>query len=69
MIEKNLTCNLVDKINGYEILRCEVRTFCEYANRFYGTKKVYYDVCLPDGGDIIESRRTLKEAIKFAKEL
>ena len=69
MYEKNLTCKTVDMVNGYEILRCEVRTFCEYTNKFYGARKVYYDVCFPNGGDIIESRRSLKEAIKFAKEL
>lgn len=69
MYEKNLTSEFIDKINGYEIYRCEARTFCEYTNRFYGTRKVYYDVCMPDGGDIIESRKTLREAKKFANSL
>lgn len=69
MMEKNLTSDLIKTVNGYEIIRCEVRTFCEYTNKFYGSRKVYYDVCFPDGGDIIESRRSLREAIQFAKSL
>lgn len=69
MYERNLSCELVDKINGYEIYRCEARIYDERKGRFIGRKKIYYDVCLPNAGDIIESRSKLKEAIKFAMEL
>ena len=41
----------------------------EYKDKLVGRKKVYYDVCQPDGGDIIESYKTLREAKEFAKSL
>lgn len=69
MYEKNLTSKLVDTTNGYEIYRCEARMYDEYKDKFIGRTKVYYDVCVPDGGDIIESRKTLSEAKKFARSL
>lgn len=69
MYERNLTSLLIEVVNGYEIYRCETRMYDEYKDKFIGRKKVYYDVCFPDGGDIIESRKTLREAKKFAKSL
>lgn len=69
MYEQTLSSKLIYLENGYEIYRSEARIYDEYKDKYIGHKKVYYDVCFPDGGDIIESRKTLKEAIKFAKEL
>ena len=69
MYERNLTSQLIDTVNGYEIYRCEAKMYDEYNDKFIGSKKVYYDVCFSDGGDIIESRKTLREARKFAKSL
>lgn len=69
MYERTLTFKLVDKINGYEIYRSEARLYDERKDRFIGRKKVYYDVCQPNCGDIIESRKTLKEAINFARSI
>lgn len=65
----NLKSELVKKINDYEIYRNETRIYNEYTDKFVGKKQVFYDVCFPDGGDIIESRKSLREAIKFAKSL
>lgn len=69
MDERNLTSLLVEVVNGYEIYKCEARMYDEYKDKFIGRKKVYYDVCFPNEGDIIESRKTLREARKFAKSL
>lgn len=69
MYEKNLSSLLVAVVDYYEIYRCEVKMYDEYKDKFVGRKKVYYDVCFPDGGDIIESRKTLSEAKKFARNL
>ena len=69
MYERNLTFKLVDKINGYEIYRCEARMYDDRKGKFIGKKKVYYDVCLPNCGDIIESRKSLKDAVNFAFNL
>lgn len=69
MYERNLSSLLIEVVNGYEIYKCEAKMYDEYKGKFIGRKKIYYDVCFPDCGDIIESRKTLKEAIKFAKTL
>ena len=65
----NLKSELVKKINDYEIYRSETRIYNEYTDEFVGKKQVFYDICLQDGGDIIESHKSLREAIKFAKSL
>lgn len=69
MYERTLTSKLVDKINGHEIYRCEAKMYDERKGKFIGRKKVYYDVCQPNCGDIIESRTKLREAVKFAQSL
>ncbi len=69
MYEKNLSSELMAVVDNYEIYRCEAKMYDEYKDKFVGRKKVYYDVCFPDGGDIIESRKTLNEAKKFARNL
>lgn len=69
MDERNLTSLLVEVVNGYEIYRCEAKMYDEYKDKLIGRKKVYYDVCFLNGGDIIESRKTLREARKFANSL
>ena len=68
MIEKNLNSKFMATANGYEIYRCEARIYDEIKDKFVGKIKVYYDVCLPDGGDIIFSGKTWKEAIKYTVE-
>ena len=65
----NLKSELVKKINEYEIYRSETRIYNVYTDKLVGKKQVFYDVCYQDGGDIIESRKSLREAIKFAKSL
>ena len=69
MHEQTLSNKLICQKNGYEIYRSEARIYDEYKDKYIGHTKVYYDVCFSDGGDIIESRKTLKEAVKFAQEL
>jgi hypothetical protein len=69
MYEKNLSSELVAVVDNYEIYRCEAKMYDEYKDKFVGRKKVYYDVCFSDGGDIIESHKTLREAKKFANSL
>lgn len=65
----NLKSELVKKINDHEIYRSETRIYNEYTDKFVGKKQVFYDVYCKDGGDIIESHKSLREAIKFAKSL
>ncbi len=69
MQEQTLSSKLIYLENGYEIYRVEARMYDEYKDKYIGHTKVYYDVCFPDGGDIIESKKTLNEAIQFAQEL
>ena len=68
MYEKNLNSKFMGVANGYEIYRCEARMYDEYKDKFIGKTKVYYDVCLPDGGDIVFSGKTWKAAIKYTVE-
>jgi hypothetical protein len=69
MYERNLSFELVDKINGYEIYKCKAKLYDERYDKFVGRVKTYYDVCQPNCGDIIESRKTLKEAVIFARSI
>ena len=69
MQEQTLSSKLIYLENGYEIYRVEARMYDEYKDKYIGHIKVYYDVCFPDEGDIIESKKTLNEAIQFAQEL
>ena len=69
MQEQTLSNKLIYLENGYEIYRVEARMYDEYKNKYIGHIKVYYDVCFPDGDDIIESKKTLNKAIQFAREL
>ena len=69
MQEQTLSSKLIYLENGYEIYRVEARMYDEYKDKYIGHTKIYYDVCFQDGGDIIESKKTLNEAIQFAQEL
>lgn len=69
MEERNLTSKFIKITNRHEIYRCEARMYDERKGKFIGRKKVYYDVCQPNCGDIIESRTKLREAVKFAQSL
>lgn len=68
MYGKNLNSKFMGTANGYEIYRCEARIYDEVKDKFVGRTKVYYDVCLPDDGDIVFSGKTWKEAIKYVVE-
>lgn len=62
--EKDISHKVVAEINGYTIIRSEVRDFDKWDQKFTGKTKVYYDVC--DGDmDLLESFKTIKEAKKF----
>lgn len=69
MYEKTLSSELICMENGYEIYKIEAKMYDEYKDKYIGHTKIYYDVCFPDGCGIIESRKRLKDAIKFAQKL
>ena len=66
MNEKNLTCELKETVDGFDIFRCEAKKEDIFTGELYGQTKVYYDVCYEDA--IVDSFKTLREARRFAKE-
>ena len=63
-----LSCDIVDVIGEYGIQKTRERTL-DFDGKPFGKIQVWYDICLEQGnGDMVESRRTLKEARQWAKE-
>lgn len=66
---KTLDASLEKTINGLGIIRCEEKEVDEETGKVCGHTRVWYDICLDCGeGDIIDSRKTLEEATRLAKQ-
>jgi hypothetical protein len=61
----NLSCEIVEKVNGCEIQRCEAIKEDPITGERSGHVKVFYDVVADDV--LLESFKTLAKARAFAK--
>lgn len=62
---KTLSADIIYRDKGLGIVKCKQRRQ-DIDGNLVGSTQVWYDICQDNGnGDIIESRKTLAQAISF----